>query len=731
MGRRALPVVRSCARSRKRRPSPRIDYATRRCHASARRPSSSENSLRPPPGAVRKRGRRGAAAGHRCCAGGPGSRGARSGRGDGHPARGTQFRRARGGRQHRRRDAARRAAGDQSFGNARAGSGQDLQISARGFGSRAAFGVRGVRLYQDFIPATMPDGQGQTGSFSLLSAQRVEVLRGPFSTLYGNASGGVIAVFTEDPPATPVVDATLSAGSFATINAGLKATGTAGGVGYVVAANHFDTDGYRAHAAATRDIANAKLVFAAGDATRITVIGSSLHQPDAQDPLGLTQAQWEADPRQADPVTEVFDTRKTVNQLQGGVAVEYAFAPALALRVTGYGGRRQIGQFLAFSGAALASSGGVVNLDRDYGGAGARIIYRGTFAGAPLTLSAGVNADRMREQRQGFVNDGGKQGALRRDEIDTVGSADAYAEAQWHALPWLSLTLGVRTSRVRYEATDRYITPQNPDDSGARTYRNTSPVAAVLWHLRDDVNLYASYGQGFETPTFAELAYRPAGPGLNLDLQPALAAAVEVGVKWLPTRGQRVNVAAFTARTRQEIVVDTATGGRTTFRNASDTRRRGFEAEWDADLGSGMTVHVNYTWLDATFADAFVAGTPPTVVPAGARLPGVPPQQAFATLRWTPAGAYGFSANAEVQYVGRVYANDRNTVWAPAYTVGNVWLGFARASGAVRLAAYVRVNNIANVGYVGSVIVGDTNGRYFESAPGRNWMAGTSFTLSF
>ncbi|MEO8752324.1 MAG: TonB-dependent receptor, partial [Casimicrobiaceae bacterium] len=343
---------------------------------------------------------------------------------------------------------------------------QDLQISSRGFGARATFGVRGVRLYQDFIPATMPDGQGQTGSFSLLSAQRIEVLRGPFSTLYGNASGGVIAVFTEDPAASPQFDFAAGAGSYATYNAGLKVSGTAGGVGYVLAGNHFDTDGYRAHSAATRDIGNAKLVFNLGEATRVTVIGSSQHQPDSQDPLGLTQAQWETNPRQADPATELFNTRKTVNQLQGGVALEHTASAATTLRVTGYGGRRQIGQYLALSGAAPTSSGGVVNLDRDYGGLGARAIWKGEIGGGPLTLSAGVDADRMREKRQGFVNDNGSQGALRRDEDDTVDSADAYVEAQWNVLPALSLTLGVRTSRVQYASTDHYVTGPNPDDSG-------------------------------------------------------------------------------------------------------------------------------------------------------------------------------------------------------------------------------------------------------------------------
>ncbi|MFO1324732.1 MAG: TonB-dependent receptor [Burkholderiales bacterium] len=608
---------------------------------------------------------------------------------------------------------------------------QDVQISSRGFGARATFGVRGVRLYQDFIPLTMPDGQGQTGSFSLLSARSIEVLRGPFSTLYGNASGGVIAVFTEDPTLTPVADASLGIGSYTTYNAGVKAVGTAASVGYVVAANEFDTDGYRAHSAASRAIVNAKLVFAPAEGTRITVIGNNQHQPESQDPLGLTQAQVDANPRQADPVAILFNTRKTINQLQGGIAVEQVLSPDTLLRVTGYGGSRQIGQYLALSGVGATSSGGVVNLDRDFGGIGARLVWHVALAGGPLTLSVGADADRLREQRQGFVNNNGASGALRRDEDDTVGSADAYAEAEWSPLPALSFTLGVRTSRVKYDSTDHYIVGPNPDDSGSRTYTNTSPIAAAVWHATDTLNAYVSYGQGFETPTFAEMAYRPVGPGLNLALDAATSKSVEVGLKWLPTPQQRVNVAVFGVRTSQEIVVDTATGGRTTYRNASNTRRRGFEAVWDGVLPAGFTAHVNYSYLKADFEDAFVTGLPPVPVPAGARLPGVPPQQAYGILTWTPGGYFGFNAAAEVQYVGRIYVNDGNTAYAPAYTIGNARIGFAQTAGNAKFAEYVRVNNIAGVNYIGSVIVGDTNGRYFEPAPPRNWFAGVSVSVAF
>ncbi len=607
---------------------------------------------------------------------------------------------------------------------------QDLQISSRGYGARAAFGVRGVRLYQDGIPVTMPDGQGQTGSFSLLSAQRIEVLRGPFSTLYGNASGGVVAVFTEDAAPEPIVTGNASAGSYGTSVAGVKASGTARGVGYVFAGSRFVTDGYRDHSTAERDLTNAKLTFAAGEATQVTLIASTQYQQDTQDPLGLTRAQWAANPRQVDPSAIQFDTRKTINQTQMGASIDQRLTDSATLQVTGYGGRRLIRQYLAFAGSAPASAGGVADLDRDFGGVDARMVWRGRALDRPLTLSFGAGYDRQHELRRGFVNDNGNLGALRRDEDDTVASTNVYAEALWEILPALALTAGVRTSDVKYRSEDHYVVTGNPDDSGSRKFGNTSPVLAALFHVDERVNLYASYGRGFETPTFAELAYRPAGTGLNFALDPATSRALEAGIKARIGRGHRLNLAVFNVDTHDEIVVDAATGGRTSFKNGGKTRRRGAELAWDGSFDGGISAHAAYTYLRAEFADAFSTGLPPIVVPAGARLPGVPSTQAYGELAWAPSRAAGFSAAIEAQYVAKVYVNERNSDAAPAYAVGNARIGYARTIERATVRAYARLNNFTDRRYAGSVIVGDTNGRYFESAPGRNWMLGLNVDVA-
>ena len=609
---------------------------------------------------------------------------------------------------------------------------QDLQVSVRGFGARANFGVRGVRLYQDGIPATMPDGQGQTGSFSLVSAQRIEVLRGPFSTLYGNASGGVISVFTEDGTEPGFAQGQAIGGSYGTWNTVAKLEGASGSANWVLAGNHFETQGYRDHSEASRDLANLKLKFAPSPDTTVAMIGNFLDQPEAQDPLGLTRAQWEANPRQADPAATLFDTRKTVNQGQGGAAIEQRLSADGVARVVVYGGERFVRQYLALTGTLQTSSGGVTDLDNDFGGVDARVTTRFMLGGAPLLVTFGGDYDRQHQRRKGYVNNFGNLGDLRRDEDDYVSDTDAYLQAEWTPLAALSLLAGVRYSDVRFKSDDHYIVlPLNPDDSGRVSYTHTSPVVGAVWHAADRINVYANWGTGFETPTFIELAYRNVGTGLNFDLKPAVSHSAEIGLKAYPVQGQRLNLAFFAVDTTNEIVIDAAIGGRTTYKNASKTRRRGIEAEWEARLGGGFGAYASYTYLSAKFASDATTGLPPQPIPSGSRLPGVPAANAYAELAWSRPEWSGFSAAIEGVYAGKMYVNDRNTDAAPAYAIANIRAGIEQRAGPWTLREFVRVNNLFNKNYVGSVIVGDTNGRYFEPAAVRNFFIGASANATF
>jgi iron complex outermembrane receptor protein len=618
---------------------------------------------------------------------------------------------------------------------------QDVQVSIRGFGTRASFGIRGVRLYIDGIPATMPDGQGQIANADLASAERIEVLRGPFSALYGNSSGGVLQVFTEDGKKPLTLTSSIASGSDAALRYGAKVSGASDAVSYVISGNRFTTDGYRDHSDTERTLANAKVSWQIDPNDKLTFIGNRIDMPEAQDPLGLTRDQFESDPRGVDQNALRFNTRKSVEQTQGGLLYEHAFAENLKLTWSGYYGERSTVQFQSIPTAAQGNPrhpGGVIDLERNYGGTDARLGFATTLLGRAFTLTGGVAYDRLKDQRRGFENfvgtQLGVQGALRRDEDNTITNLDPYVQSSWQILEPLRVDLGVRYSRVEFEVEDNYIVGVNGDDSGSRDYSATLPVLGVLYKVTPALNVYAAASRGFETPTANELAYQADGTaGLNLNLRPARSDNVELGVKTRLGSWAEASVAAFTTRTEQEIVTQANVGGRSSFRNAGDTRRRGIELQAGANFGARWQADLAYTLLDAEYRDSFAtcAGTPCTtpnqIVAAGRKLPGVARNALAASVGWQPLP--GWRAALEGQYLSRVFVNDANADAAPDYALTNLSVGYELTTGSWKLDSFVRVDNLFDRRYAGSVIVNEGNSRFFEPAPGRTWLAG--FTAAF
>ena len=616
---------------------------------------------------------------------------------------------------------------------------QDLQISSRGFGARSAFGVRGVRLIADGIPATLPDGQAQASSFNLDTAERIEVMRGPFASLYGNAAGGVVQIFTADGPPQPTLSGSLSAGSYGTWKSALQFGGDTARVNYNVGAARFHTGGYRDHSAATRDQANAKFRLPLATGT-LTLLVNALDQPNTQDPLGLTATQARANPRQVDPVALTFNTRKSVRQNQLGVVYDVNLGSADKLQVKTYLGDRQVTQYQAIPLAtplgvpvqlAPTHSGAVVDQDFGYAGLGLRWTRHVSAGARPLTFSAGVDHDRMAQHRKGYLNNNGVSGALKRDEDNTVTNTDLYAQLEWKFAPRWTASAGMRHSRVRFNSRDYFIAAGNPNDSGGVNYSKTTPVAGIVFNAAPAWNVYANLGRGFETPTLIELAYRPGGAtGLNFALQPSTSLHREIGVKGKLGNAARVNLALFHIDTSDEIVVNTAAGGRTDYKNASKTQREGIEFSFESYLGAGFEAYLAYTWIDAKFTQPFTSGAPAVTVSAGNKLPGVPAYTLFGEFIWRHA-ASGFHAGLELRANGKVYVNDVNSAFADPYTVGNVRAGFEQRGRRWRLTEFVRVDNVTDRQYIGSVIVADGNGRFYEPAPGRNYLLGINAALSF
>ena len=458
---------------------------------------------------------------------------------------------------------------------------QDLQISSRGFGARSAFGVRGIRLIADGIPATLPDGQAQASSFNLGSAERIEVMRGPFSSLYGNAGGGVIQLFSADGPPEPTLGASAFGGSYGMYKGDLQFGGQYGPLNYTLDASRFHSDGYRDHSTVTRDQSNAKFKMPLSTGV-VTMLLNTFDQPETQDPLGLTRSQVVTNPRQSDVSATTFNTRKSARQNQIGLVYDLNVGGADKLQARTYLGDRQVTQYQAIPLAAqnlATAAGAVVDQDFGYEGLGLRWTRNVSTGDRPLTVTAGLDYDRMAQHRKGYINNNGVAGALKRDEDNTVINTDAYAQFEWKFAPALTASAGVRHSRVEFNSKDYFITKLNPNDSGGVTYSKTTPVAGIVYNALPDWNVYANIGNGFETPTLIELAFRPGGAtGLNFALRPATSLHKEVGIKGKIGGTTRVNLALFHVDTSDEIVVNSAVGGRTRLQECLENPARGRRA---------------------------------------------------------------------------------------------------------------------------------------------------------
>jgi iron complex outermembrane receptor protein len=566
----------------------------------------------------------------------------------------------------------------------------------------------------DGIPATMPDGQGQLSSIDLNAAKRIEVLRGPVAQLYGNASGGVVQVFSQDPPVSrvPVFSAGVGAGSDHQRQWDISVGGGTETLGATIDANRYRTDGYRDHSAAERNQVNAKLVAKPSSSTTITGIFNFLNQPLSQDPLGLTHSQFSANPRQVVPQALSFDTRKTVDQRQAGVVVDQDFSASDRVSARLYGGTRGVFQTLSIA------NNGVVDLDRSYGGAGVNWTHKTRLADRPLQWTLGVDSDRVQETRRGFANNGGNPGALSRFEDDNASNLDAYGQLSWAFAPEWEAIAGVRVSRVDFNIGDHYL--KDGDNSGSTSYHNTSPVIGALWHANDRLNLYANVGTGFETPTLAEVAYSAGGSNVpNLGLQASKSVQAELGAKLRLDR-HTLDAALFMARSRDEIVPQSSTNGRTVYQNADRVQRRGIEAGWSADWHPLLKTRVAYTLVDAYFDSDYKNGA--VTIPSGNKLPGTPEHSLYAEAA-TPI-APGTTVALETRVESRTFVDDRNSDAAPGYAVFNLRAAKEIKAGFGSFYIYGRIDNLFDRQYAGSVIVNDSNGRFFEPAPGRRFYVG-------
>lgn len=615
---------------------------------------------------------------------------------------------------------------------------QDPQISTRGFGSRSAFGVRGVRVYVDGIPLTMPDGQGQPGVVDLSAIRSIEVMRGPFSALYGNSSGGVIQMFTENAPKTPEVGGTVMFGSYDTKRQILNAAGSLDGVEYLFNVSNFETDGYRDHNSGQKEQATAKFKFNISDDTKLTTLVNWFDQ-EAQDPLGLTRAVAFSDPESAGVGAIASNTRVYRSHAQAGFNLDHKFSENNSINLITYVGTRENEQYLALpSSPPVNANGRASEISREFWGTDLRWNNQGTIADKAYSVSLGVNYGKSTDDRLDINADNGVKRvlgtpfSLNRSEENISTNFDRYIQGKLSASENVDIHAGLRRTKIKLTVNDKFTSgaSSNGDNSGSVTYNKTTPVIGATWKVNPQLNLYANYGKGFETPTFIEAGFNSLAVNAtpNLSLKPSVSENFEIGAKTFITDNTLANLTLYYVNTKDEIITSASGGGRNVFANAGKTKRTGVELSVDSKFDNNLSTYFAYTLLNAKFDSSFTSAS--GAVESGNRIPGTYRSQIYGEIAWKYE-PLGFNTAFEGRHNSKVYVNDSNTDTAPSYTIFNLRAGFEQNFAHWSFKEYLRVENMFDKEYIGSVRIGDTNQRFFEPAPDRNYLLGLSANYKF
>jgi iron complex outermembrane recepter protein len=600
---------------------------------------------------------------------------------------------------------------------------QNLRLSTRGFGARAPFGIRGIRIQVDGIPYTLPDGQSQIDAVDLDSAQRIEVIRGPSSVQYGNASGGVIDITTargDDMP--PGARLRQDVGSDDYYKTTAQANGTQGNTSGIATMSWLNYNGYREQSEVEKGLCNGRLSHEWGEGQRLTATFNALHTPKAEDPAGLTAGQVAEDRRQATDNAKRLDSGQDVDQQTLGLLYEAPAGGAGDLTVSTFFTRRDFRQQLPFPGPSL------IAYDRQFYGISTDYQQDSQFAGRPLTWAVGADLHHQSDERRRYsVAFSGDVTGQTQEETQNATTAAVFAQGDLAVTERFNVSIGTRFDRLRLSVDDDKL--DDGDDSGSRTYDEFSGFAGVSYRLAPRQQLYATIGTAFESPTFTEFANPDGSGGFNPDIEPQQALNREVGVRGSFGDGLSYDMALFSIRVDDEILpyeID----NRTFYENAGRTERNGIELGlgWDISyawrITSALTL-ADYRLRDFTDEQGNDAD--------GNRLPGLPREQWVTEVEWR-GGGQRFAA-LEWQYVGDLYAENSNQT-----NVSDYWLLGIRAGDSVRIGRqslnfYGGVRNLLDEDYFSNIRINANADRpveergYFEPAPGRTFYAGLEWVF--
>jgi len=586
---------------------------------------------------------------------------------------------------------------------------QDLRVSIRGFGARAAFGIRGVKILVDGIPESTPDGQAQVDNLSLGILNSIEVIRGPASSLYGNASGGVISFTTEDPGPTPFVEARILAGSYGLQQYQLKTGAQKGKFSYLLHGAHVQTNGYRVNSGMKNTLLNGKLGIQINEKDKLSILLNYGNSPQADDPGGINLDQVMEDRRSARTQNVSFQGGETVEQIRAGIIYTKALPKNGQLQFKAYHTYRDFSNRLPFE------FGGIVELKRNFSGIGLNYAKESTLSTKKHRLQAGIEVENQSDDRQRFQNLSGLKGDQTLDQNEAFLNLGVFLTQELDFTEDLKFLFGVRYDLIRLKASD-YFTSDG-DQSGSSTLSRYSPTLGIVYSFAENASLYGNISSSFETPTLSELSNNPSGEGgFNPELTPQEATNFEIGVKGIANSRLRYEIALFKINVNNEILSFELEDfpGRDFFQNAGSTDRFGTELSFQYNIIKGLTAYWTYTFSSFIFKE-FEDNN-------GNTLPGIPKHSNFIALNY--ASNSGFFASIQSRFIGEIYTKNDNSVKDNKYKVINLNLGYLKKYDKVEIEPFFGINNVLNETYNDNIRINAFGGRFYEPAPERNIYGG-------
>lgn len=575
---------------------------------------------------------------------------------------------------------------------------QDTRVAIRGFGARSTFGIRGVRVQVDGIPTTLPDGQSEVDSIDLAFADRIDVVRGTTSSLFGGAGGGLVSISTLAPTEARRIRLRSSFGTDRTWRHAASITGTTHDTGYVVGLAHTRTAGFRAHARARQTALLTKLERELASGAHVALRFSSVWAPEAQDPGGLNRAERAADRGAAAPGARIFGAGEKLNQQRVALTYDKSLGPGQFLQARAYRVWRD------FSGALPLNRR--IDFDRTVTGGG--ILHRLRLG--PVRISTGADLDVQQDRRRNYTNPGGSRGDLILRQSEEVRSLGPFVQLDWFASESLQLVLGARYDWTEFEVGDRFTADGTASDS--IRFRELSPRFAVQYEIAPAQLLRASVTTGFQVPTTTELRPADALGGFDNDREAERAVTFELGAKGALGSTFFYDIAVFDIRIDDVLVPFEDMAGDTFFRNAGRVRRRGAELAISGNLTSRWALRASYTYADYRYRDFDPNGL---VDLDGRREPNAPQHSAALELRYDHP--QGFFATLAVRHFSDIELDDSNTLESGGATTADIRFGFRLRRGDLELQPFAGIRNLTGVEFDGTVRPNAAAGRFFEPAP--------------